>query len=89
MVLKPEPLFEAVESLLGHGVGAPARKNRGDPKNGDRAAIRGGQLFDQKTGPRYSQLERVIFIADGMKGVDERVGGGIWLRKKSPLATSC
>src|ERR1700747_1857547 len=33
MVLKPEPLFEAVESLLGRGVGDAAAKSVLDPNN--------------------------------------------------------
>ncbi len=32
MVLKPEPLFEAVESLLGHGVGDASKPGAADPK---------------------------------------------------------
>src|SRR6267142_2563461 len=73
MVLKPEPLFEAVESLLGHGVGGAARKTAGDPKTAIVLLSAGGQVFDQKTARRYSQLERVIFICGRYEGVDERV----------------
>src|SRR6267143_453412 len=69
MVLKPEPLFEAVESLLGHGVGGAARKTAGDPKTAIVLLSAGGQLFDQKTARRYSQLERVIFICGRYEGV--------------------
>src|SRR5260370_42075065 len=32
MVLKPEPLFEAVESLLGHGLGHSSKRRDVDPK---------------------------------------------------------
>jgi len=61
-----------VESFWSWRWGAGA-ETAGDPKNGDRAAIRGGQLFDQKTARRYSQLERVIFICGRYEGLDERV----------------
>src|SRR5213594_1373202 len=49
MVLKPEPLFEAVESLLGHGVGEAVRKTARDPKMAIVLLSAGGKLFDQET----------------------------------------
>ncbi len=67
MVLKPEPLFEAVESLLGHGVGAA------DPKTAIVLMSAAGKLFRQETARRYAQLERMIFICGRYEGVDERV----------------
>jgi tRNA (guanine37-N1)-methyltransferase len=73
MVLKPEPLFEAVESLLGHGVGDAARKTVRDPKTAIVLLSAGGKLFDQETARRYAQLERIIFICGRYEGVDERV----------------
>src|SRR3979490_2351824 len=73
MVLKPEPLFEAVESLLGHGVGDAARKTARDPKTAIVLLSAGGKLFDQETARRYAQLERIIFICGRYEGVDERV----------------
>jgi tRNA (guanine37-N1)-methyltransferase len=75
MVLKLEPLFEAVESLLGHGVGDAARKTAGDPKTAIVLLSAGGKLFDQETARRYAQLERIIFICGRYEGVDERVAG--------------
>jgi len=73
MVLKPEPLFEAVESLLGRGVGDAARKSARDPKTAIVLLSAGGKLFDQETARRYAQLERIIFICGRYEGVDERV----------------
>jgi tRNA (guanine37-N1)-methyltransferase len=73
MVLKPEPLFEAVESLLGRGVGST------DPPevSGERTAIvltsAAGKLFRQDTARRYATLDRVILICGRYEGVDERV----------------
>ena len=73
MVLKPEPLFEAVESLLGQSVGDATRK----PVRGPGTAIvllsAGGKLFDQETARRYAQMERIIFVCGRYEGVDERV----------------
>jgi tRNA (guanine37-N1)-methyltransferase len=73
MVLKPEPLFEAVESLLGHGVGGAERETVRDPKTAIILLSAGGKLFDQETARRYAQLERIIFICGRYEGVDERV----------------
>jgi tRNA (guanine37-N1)-methyltransferase len=73
MVLKPEPLFEAVESLLGHGVGDASRPALADPKTAIVLTSAAGKLFKQETARRYAQLERVIFLCGRYEGVDERV----------------
>ncbi|HXQ97895.1 MAG TPA: tRNA (guanosine(37)-N1)-methyltransferase TrmD [Candidatus Limnocylindrales bacterium] len=73
MVLKPEPLFEAVESLLGHGVGDAAKPGADDPKTAIVLMSAAGKLFRQETARRYAQLERIIFICGRYEGVDERV----------------
>ncbi len=69
MVLKPEPLFEAVESLSGSaGTDAP---------NSPRTAVvllsASGKLFRQETARRFAQLDRVILLCGRYEGVDERV----------------
>lgn len=73
MVLKPEPLFEAVESLLGHGVGDASKPGAADPKAAIVLMSAAGKLFRQETARRYAQLERMIFICGRYEGVDERV----------------
>ena len=73
MVLKPEPLFEAVESLLGHGVGDASKPGATDPKTSIVLMSAAGKLFSQETARRYTQLERMIFICGRYEGVDERV----------------
>jgi tRNA (guanine37-N1)-methyltransferase len=74
MVLKPEPLFQAVEKLLGHGVGDATS---GNAMIGPGTAIvlmsAAGKLFRQDTARRYAGLERIIFICGRYEGVDERV----------------
>ena len=66
MVLKPEPLFEAVESLAG----AEAAASPG-------AAVvllsASGKLFRQETARRFAQLDRIILLCGRYEGVDERV----------------
>ena len=66
MVLKPEPLFEAVESLTG-----------ADSAEKSRAAVvllsASGKLFRQDTARRFATLDRIILLCGRYEGVDERV----------------
>src|ERR1700686_2798012 len=73
MVLKPEPLFEAVESLLGCGVGDASKPAAADPKTAIVLMSAAGKLFRQETARRYAQLERIVLICGRYEGVDERV----------------
>jgi tRNA (guanine37-N1)-methyltransferase len=73
MVLKPEPLFEAVEALLGQSVGDASRPSAADPKKAIVLMSAAGKLFRQETARRYAELERIIFICGRYEGVDERV----------------
>ena len=72
MVMKPEPLFEAVDSLLG-------AENMASPRNGSesgRAIVllsAAGKLFRQETARRFAKLKRMILICGRYEGVDERV----------------
>ena len=85
MVLKPEPLFEAVESILG-----PVPENAGAGNAGLKpgatqtgvAAPAGtaivllsasGKLFRQADARRLAALERVVLLCGRYEGVDERV----------------
>jgi tRNA (guanine37-N1)-methyltransferase len=73
MVLKPEPLFEAVEKLLEHSVGDA--ESRVAPAAGTAVLLMSaaGRLFTQETARRYAKLERIIVICGRYEGVDERV----------------
>jgi tRNA (guanine37-N1)-methyltransferase len=73
MVLKPEPLFEAVEALLDHGVGDASKPVPDDPNTAIVLMSAAGKLFRQETARRYAQLKRIIFICGRYEGVDERV----------------
>lgn len=68
MVMKCEPLFEAVESLLGPltDAGLPA-------KTAVVLLSAAGRLFHQETARRFAQLERLVLICGRYEGVDERV----------------
>ncbi len=65
MVLKPEPLFEAVESLVGSTTAPP------------RTAIvllsASGELFRQEMAREFAELERLVLLCGRYEGVDERV----------------
>ncbi len=63
MLLKPEPIFRAVESIWPEKT--PAR----------RAVLVSaqGRLFDQEAARRLSQHEELLFICGRYEGVDERV----------------
>ena len=60
MVLKPEPLFEAVESLRGEGT----RVVLTSPS---------GAVFNQAMARRWSRESHLIFICGSYEGYDERV----------------
>ncbi len=68
MVLKPEPLVEAVESL---GVGAKAERDREYEQVILLSAQ--GQRFSQATARELAKLERVVLLCGRYEGVDERV----------------
>jgi tRNA (guanine37-N1)-methyltransferase len=65
MVMKPEPLFDAVESLVG---AAPA-----PPGTAIVLLSAAGKLFRQEAARRFAQLDRVILLCGRYEGVDERV----------------
>src|SRR5947199_3103197 len=73
MVLKPEPLFEATESLLGHSVGDAAAKSSLDAKTAIVLLSAAGKRFTQETARRYARLDRILFLCGRYEGVDERV----------------
>jgi tRNA (guanine37-N1)-methyltransferase len=73
MVLKPEPLFEATESLLGQSMGSAQEPASLDSKTAIVLMSAAGNLFRQTTARRYAQLDRIIFLCGRYEGVDERV----------------
>lgn len=73
MLLKPEPLFEAVESLLGRSVGDASQTARPDPQTAIVLLSASGRIFRQDDARKLSKLERVILLCGRYEGVDERV----------------
>src|ERR1700688_1617843 len=75
MVMKPEPLFAAVESLLGRGVGDATEPAERESKTAIVLLSAAGKRFTQETARRYAGLERIIFICGRYEGGDERGAG--------------
>jgi tRNA (guanine37-N1)-methyltransferase len=77
MVLKPEPLFEAVESILDKDAGFPAGPGQTVADVPASTAVillsASGKLFQQADARRLSALNRVVLICGRYEGVDERV----------------
>jgi tRNA (guanine37-N1)-methyltransferase len=73
MVLKPEPLFESVESLLGHSVGDATRPSTPPSNTGIVLLSASGRLFNQQRARQLAKRERIIFVCGRYEGVDERV----------------
>ncbi|HKW16506.1 MAG TPA: tRNA (guanosine(37)-N1)-methyltransferase TrmD [Terriglobales bacterium] len=69
MVLKPEPIFECVESL-----DVAPRGERVAAKHSVVLLSAQGKRFDQKLASELSELERIVLICGRYEGVDERVG---------------
>src|ERR1700690_4102683 len=69
MVMKPEPLFEAVESLLGGSSESAAAA----PGTAIVLLSAAGKLFRQETARRLAQLDRILLICGRYEGVDGRV----------------
>jgi tRNA (guanine37-N1)-methyltransferase len=71
MVLKPEPIFECVESL-----GVAQRPARLSPSASESVILLSaqGRRFDQDVAAQLAGLERIVLICGRYEGVDERVG---------------
>jgi tRNA (guanine37-N1)-methyltransferase len=69
MVMKPEPLFEAVESILG----ANGSQKSDSPRTAVVLLSASGKSFRQETARRLSVLERIVLLCGRYEGVDERV----------------
>jgi tRNA (guanine37-N1)-methyltransferase len=68
MVLKAEPLAEAVDSL-----GIPPRLGRDPERETVVLLSAGGARFDQATAHALARLERIVLLCGRYEGVDERV----------------
>jgi tRNA (guanine37-N1)-methyltransferase len=79
MVMKPEPLFDAVETILcrktAHS-GTATMEHATEPVSPETAIVllsASGKIFRQETARRLAKLERIVLICGRYEGVDERV----------------
>ena len=70
MVLKPEPIFECVESL---GIGSREQRKAEEIRQTVVLLSAQGKRFDQSTAEALAALERIVLICGRYEGVDERV----------------
>lgn len=70
MLLKPEPLFDCVESL-----GVKPREERMQPESRETVVMlsASGKLFTQAMAQELSAMERIVLVCGRYEGVDERV----------------
>lgn len=76
MVMKAEPIFRCVESLLGLDTEIDGNSHIRDRINKKTAVVLlspQGRSFTQKTAVAFSLLDRLILICGHYKGIDERV----------------
>jgi tRNA (guanine37-N1)-methyltransferase len=73
MLLKPEPLFEAVESVLGRRVGSAADTAPRDEGTAIVLLSASGKIFRQEDARRFAKVGHVILLCGRYEGVDERV----------------
>jgi tRNA (guanine37-N1)-methyltransferase len=78
MVMKPEPVFEAVESVLGLALhprllGTPLSPPQLDPKIPIILLTPQGRVFNQRIAEELSAHERMALLCGRYEGVDERV----------------
>src|SRR5262249_9585922 len=69
MVMKPEAMFEAVESVL--GLAAPLSQPRPVPVI---LLTPQGRVFTQRVAEEFSQHEHIALLCGRYEGIDERVG---------------
>src|ERR1044072_3905391 len=73
MVMKPEPVFEAVESVLGFA--SPQPSPVGDARQGVPVILLTpqGRVFTQRVAEELSAYERIALLCGRYEGVDERI----------------
>lgn len=74
MVMKPEPIFEAVETVLGF-VSHPSPQPVADARQGIPVILLTpqGRVFNQRVAEELSRYERIALLCGRYEGVDERI----------------
>ena len=84
MVLKPEPIFECLESL--GGLTSRPERVTGSTKHSVILLSAQGRRLDQALAADLSALERIVLICGRYEGVDERVSEHLADREVSILS---
>ena len=83
MVMKPEPIYLAVEAVLGHPVGSQA-----DLEAPVILLTPQGRVFNQAVAQELAQLPRIVLICGRYEGFDERVRRHLAQAAPNPSAHS-
>jgi tRNA (guanine37-N1)-methyltransferase len=77
MVMKPEPVFEAIETVLGLASNPPSGTMQTQPETAPNIPIilltPQGRVFDQHIAEELSGHERIALLCGRYEGVDERI----------------
>ena len=73
MLLKPEPLFDTVERILGLPATSGALREQLPPRTAVVLLSAAGKLFRQETARRLAACDRIVLLCGRYEGVDERV----------------
>jgi len=75
MVMKPEPIFEAIESVLGFAVPSSQPGSVADARQGNPIVLLTpqGRVFTQKVAEELSRYEQIALLCGRYEGIDERI----------------
>jgi|RhiMetdeSRZDD1v2_1073273.scaffolds.fasta_scaffold44974_3 tRNA (guanine37-N1)-methyltransferase len=75
MVMKPEPIFEAIESVLGFAVPPSQPGSVADARQGNPIVLLTpqGRVFTQKVAEELSRYEQIALLCGRYEGIDERI----------------
>ncbi len=73
MVMKPEPVFEAVEAVLG----SRQQRTTAEPEVPIILLTPQGRVFDQAAAQSLAQVPHIVLICGRYEGVDERIRAGL------------
>ncbi len=78
MVMKPEPVFEAIETVLGLSApsaveGQPFDAAQGEPDIPIILLTPQGRVFNQSIAQELSQYPRIVLLCGRYEGIDERI----------------
>ncbi len=73
MVLKPQPIFDCIESLTADDAPIAPKSTRDTARQSGILLSAQGKPFTQATAHRLATLDRVVLICGLYEGVDERV----------------